>query len=108
MGSALSGGLDSSSIVYLVNEQLRAQGKADLQETFSSVYKSDGTQNCDESVYIDLLAKALNVNSNQIEPQEGDIPVEHQKMIWAMENPPESTCMSGWHTFMKVKESGVK
>ncbi|CAB1259428.1 asparagine synthase (glutamine-hydrolyzing) [Vibrio cholerae] len=108
VGSALSGGLDSSSIVYLVNEQLRAQGKADLQETFSSVYKSDGTQNCDESVYIDLLAKALNVNSNQIEPQEGDIPVEHQKMIWAMENPPESTCMSGWHTFMKVKESGVK
>ncbi|MBF4247322.1 asparagine synthase, partial [Vibrio anguillarum] len=108
VGSALSGGLDSSSIVYLVNEQLRAQGKADLQETFSSVYKSDGTQNCDESVYIDLLAKALNVNSNQIEPQEGDIPVEHQKMIWAMENPPESTCMSGWHTFIKVKESGVK
>ncbi|OOE38687.1 asparagine synthase (glutamine-hydrolyzing), partial [Salinivibrio kushneri] len=107
VGSALSGGLDSSSIVYLVNEQLKAQGKADLQETFSSVYKSDGTQDCDESIYIDLLAKELNVNSNQIEPQEDDIPVEHQKMIWAMENPPERTIMSSWHTFMKVRQSGV-
>ncbi len=108
VGSALSGGLDSSSIVYLVNQQLKAQGKEDLQETFSSVYKSKGTQDCDESIFIDLLAKELNVNSNQIEPKEEDIPAEHQKMIWAMENPPESTCMSGWHTFMKVKETGVK
>ena len=108
VGSALSGGLDSSSIVYLVNQQLKAQGKADLQETFSSVYKSDGTQDCDESHFIDLLAKELKVNSNQIEPQEQDVPAEHQKVIWAMENPPESTCMSGWHTFMKVKQEGVK
>lgn len=107
VGAALSGGLDSSSIVYLMNEQLKAQGKQELLETFSSVYKSDGTQHCDESEYIDLLAKELNVHSNQIEPQEKDIPAEHAKMIWAMENPPESTCMSGWHTFMKVKQRGV-
>lgn len=107
VGSALSGGLDSSSIVYLVNEQLKAQGKADLQETFSSVYKSDGTQDCDESVYIDLLAKELNVISNQIEPQEKNVIAEHQKVVWAMENPPEGTIMSSWHTFMKVKQAGV-
>lgn len=107
VGSALSGGLDSSSIVYLVNQQLKAQDKADLQETFSSVYKSDGTQDCDESHFIDLLAKELKVNSNQIEPQEQDVPTEHQKVIWAMENPPESTIMSSWHTFMKVNQTGV-
>lgn len=107
VGSALSGGLDSSSIVYLVNQQLKAQGKADLQETFSSVYKSDGTQDCDESHFIDLLAKELKVNSNQIEPQEQDVPAEHQKVIWAMENPPESTIMSSWYTFMKVKQAGI-
>lgn len=107
VGSALSGGLDSSSIVYLVNEQLKAKGKADLQETFSSVYKSDGTQDCDESEYIDLLAKELNVISNQIEPQEKNVIAEHQKVVWAMENPPEGTIMSSWHTFMKVRQAGV-
>ena len=107
VGSALSGGLDSSSIVYLVNKQLKKQGKEELQETFSSVYKSDGTQDCDESGYIDLLAKNLNVNTNQIEPNENDVIAELEKVIWFMENPPESTCMSGWHTFKKVKESSI-
>jgi len=108
VGSALSGGLDSSSIVYLVNQQLKEQGKEELQETFSSVYKSNGTQDCDESEYIELLAEVLQVNSNQIEPNESDVPHEHEKLIWYTENPPESTCMSGWHTFKKAKEAGVK
>ena len=107
IGSALSGGLDSSSIVYLVNRQMRDLGKEELQETFSSVYKSDGTKDCDESYYIDLLTKKLNLNSNQIEPKEIDVPTELEKVIWYMENPPESTCMSGWHTFKKVREKKV-
>ena len=107
VGSALSGGLDSSSIVYLVNQQLKSLGKEELQETFSSVYRTEGTQNCDESIYIDLLAKELHVNSNQIEPIEAEVPVEHEKVIWNMENPPESTCMSGWHTFKKVAQTDV-
>ncbi|MEG2268891.1 MAG: asparagine synthase (glutamine-hydrolyzing), partial [Acinetobacter sp.] len=48
VGSALSGGLDSSSIVYLINKLLEEQGVVDRQETFSSVYKSPGTEDCDE------------------------------------------------------------
>jgi len=107
VGSALSGGLDSSSIVYLVNKLLREQGCEDQQETFSCVYKTPGTESCDESRYIDRLAAALNVSSNQIEPRVEDIPAEHEKMIFAMDNPPDSTCMSGWHTFMRVGESDV-
>lgn len=107
VGSALSGGLDSSSIVYLINQQLRAQGRTELQETFSSVYKSPETKDCDESEFIDLLAVELQVNSNQIEPCEADIPAFHRDMIWSMENPPESSSMSGWHTFLKVKQEGV-
>lgn len=108
IGSALSGGLDSSSIVYLVNQQLKEQGKEELQETFSSVYKEKGTEDCDESAYIDLLAMELNVNSNQIEPVAEEIPVHHSNMIKNMESPPGNTCMSGWHTFKKVAETNVK
>lgn len=108
IGSALSGGLDSSSIVYLINENLKRQGKSELQETFSSVYKSEGTEECDESKYIDLLAEKLNVNSNQIEPNEEYIPREHEKMIWHIENPPDSTLMSSWYTFLKVNMVGIK
>lgn len=108
VGSALSGGLDSSSIVYLVNKLLKEQGKEELQETFSSVYKSDGTQDCDESVYIDIMANKLRVHSNQIEPNEKDIPKEIEKMIWHLENPPENSLMSSWHTFKLVASTNVK
>lgn len=108
VGSALSGGLDSSSIVYLVNKLLKDEGKEGLQETFSSVYKSAETKHCDESEFIDTVASYLNVNSNQIEPIEKDVPKEHSKMIWYMENPPESSGMSAWHTFKLVKTTDVK
>lgn len=107
VGSALSGGIDSSSIVSMINEALAEEGKFDKQETFSSVYKADGTKECDESQYIDLLAKHLNVKSNQIEPNAADIPDAHAKMIYHMELPPSGTCMSGWHTFKLVSQSNV-
>lgn len=108
VGSALSGGLDSSSIVYLVNKLLKEQGKEELQETFSSVYKSDGTQECDESYFINVMANKLQVHSNQIEPKENDIVNEIQKMILHLENPPENSLMSSWHTFKLVSSTDVK
>jgi asparagine synthase (glutamine-hydrolysing) len=107
VGSALSGGIDSSSIVSLVNEIQDAEGRKGMQETFSSVYKSPGTTACDESEYIDELAQHLGVHSNQIEPQEADIPAEHAKMIYHLETPPTGTLMSSWHTFKLVGESDV-
>ena len=108
VGSALSGGLDSSSIVYLVNKLLKEQDKEELQETFSSVYKSDGTQDCDESYFIDIMALKLGVHSNQIEPKEDEIPSQIEKMIWHLENPPDNSLMSSWHTFKLVASTDVK
>ena len=107
IGSALSGGLDSSSIVYLANKILSEDGKRDQQETFSCVYKKPGTEDCDEGVFIDLLAKHLDVHSNQIEPLEENVPEEHAKVIFAMDTPPENTLMSSWHTFKKVAETDI-
>lgn len=107
VGSALSGGLDSSSIVYLVNQLLTEQGCEDQQETFSCVYKSPGTESCDESTFIDSLAAKLEVHSNQIEPQTKNIPDEYIKMIYSLDHPPESSLMSSWHTFKLVGKSDV-
>ncbi|MBK2026287.1 asparagine synthase (glutamine-hydrolyzing) [Francisella philomiragia] len=107
VGAALSGGLDSSSIVYLINNQLEKQGASNLLETFSSVYKSDGTQDCDESEFIDTVARSLNVHSNQIEPSEKDIAKDIEDMIWHLESPPENSLMSSWNTFKLVGSSDV-
>lgn len=107
VGSALSGGIDSSSIVSLVNDVQAGEGRDGRQETFSSVYKAEGTTSCDESEYIDQLARHLGVHSNQIEPMEQDIPAEHARMIYHLETPPTGTLMSSWHTFKLVGRSDV-
>jgi len=108
IGSALSGGLDSSSVVYIINKLLKEQKKEELQETFSSVYKSEGTEYCDESQFINTLAQKLNVKSNQIEPKEEEIPNEIEKMIWHLENPQRNSLMSSWHTYKLISSTDVK
>lgn len=107
VGSALSGGLDSSSIVYLINQHLKSNNQTERQETFSSVYRSMGTEYCDESQFIDTLARALNVKSNQIEPRTEDILKEHEKFVYYLDTPASNTLMSSWHTYKLVKRSGV-
>ncbi|HQQ70956.1 MAG TPA: asparagine synthase (glutamine-hydrolyzing), partial [Alicycliphilus sp.] len=108
VGSALSGGLDSSSVVYLIAQRIKDAGESRSQETFSSVYRGLGTQHCDESPFIETVGRLLNVHMNTIEPRPEDVPEEHARMIWCMDVPPESTCMSGWHTFKLVNSRGIK
>lgn len=108
IGSALSGGLDSSSIVYLINRIHAGQGILNKQVTFSTIYRGEGVRHCDESVFIGELAKELRVESNHIEPRMEDIPAEHARMIWHMDTPPDSTCMSAWHTFKLVQSRGIR
>jgi asparagine synthase (glutamine-hydrolysing) len=108
VGSALSGGLDSTSVVWLIARQAVAQGRAGRQATFSSVYRSPGNEHCDESPYIERVATLLGVQMNTIEPRPLDVPTEHARMIWAMDTPPESTLMSSWHTFKLAQRTGIK
>lgn len=108
VGSALSGGLDSSSIVTFVNDGLRRRGAAELQETFSCVYRTPGTEDCDESRYIEKLAATLGVSSNTIEPREAEVAEQHRRMIYFLDTPPESSLMSSWHTFRRVSTTPVK
>lgn len=107
IGSALSGGLDSSSIVWLINQQLKTHGKEEIQESFSSVYKTPGTEDCDESRYIDSVAQALLVKSNKIEPNAEDIIEEHRKYTYFLDTPAANTLMSSWHTYKLTKACGV-
>jgi asparagine synthase (glutamine-hydrolysing) len=50
VGSCLSGGLDSSTIVCLVNELLKEKNKSEIQETVSSCFAE---KQFDESTFID-------------------------------------------------------
>ena len=118
IGTALSGGLDSSSIALLVNGHLNGQviGQArqgsaartdGRQEVFSSVYRHADTAAADESTFIDRVAQQLNVKANAIEPQAADVPAAHERMAWALDTPPGNTLMSSWHTYALVARRGV-
>jgi len=108
VGSALSGGLDSSTVVWLGAQALKAQGVSHRQHSFSSVYKAPGAEACDESPYIERMAAACNLQMNTIEPDPRDVPGAHARLIWHLETPPETTLMSSWHTFQLVQRTGIK
>lgn len=107
VGSALSGGFDSSSIVYLIHQHLKVNNQKEMQVTFSSVYRTLGTEYCDESYFINLIVKALDVQSHQIEPRIEDVLEEHEKYVYYLDTPAANTLMSSWHTYKLTKNCGV-
>ncbi|MGZ5573382.1 MAG: asparagine synthase (glutamine-hydrolyzing), partial [Usitatibacter sp.] len=105
VGAALSGGLDSSSIVALVRGQVADPARI---QTFSSVYTLPGTEDCDESAYIATVARHLGVASHCVEPRVGDVMGSLEDVVRAMDSPPVDTLMSSWHTFRLVHSHGIK
>jgi asparagine synthase (glutamine-hydrolysing) len=105
VGAALSGGLDSSSIVYFINSVLEKKDSKNMLESFSCIYNNKNE--IDESDYIDLLSSHLKVNSNRIEPDIETIKNDYERMIYILDNPPDDSNMSGWHVFKLVKEKDV-
>jgi len=108
VGTTLSGGLDSSSIVYLINEIKKEKKKSYTIETFSTVYHSKETKECDESYYINLITNQLGLKSNQVEPDIYEIPELHAEIIKFFESPPDGTGMSSIHTFRLFSNSNIK
>jgi asparagine synthase (glutamine-hydrolysing) len=107
VGSAFSGGLDSSSIVMMVNRLLQDEGKAERQQTFSTVYRQQGTQHCDESEFIDAMTDRLNLSSHKVEPQAADVAKRYLKTVYMMDNPQKNSLMSYIFTYDLIRKHGV-
>ena len=108
IGSTLSGGLDSSSLVYLVNKHLKASGNEKKQKTFSCIYQTSGVEYCDESSFIEEMASFLDVQSHTIEPDVKDILEEQKKFAYYLDTPADSTLMSSWYTYKLARSCDVK
>ncbi|MBK7380889.1 MAG: asparagine synthase (glutamine-hydrolyzing) [Ignavibacteriales bacterium] len=105
VGAALSGGLDSSSIVYLITHNLGISAKN--FQTFSNVYPLPGFDDIDESKYIKTLVNYFDINSAVITPNPEGLFDEYIKMIYHSDLPPNGSNMSGWHTYKLTKNNGV-
>ncbi len=111
VGTCLSGGLDSSSIVCVVNKILTEGNEkikesiGERQKTFSAVYKE---KEVDERKYIEEVIKKTNVEKNYVFPPGKDLFKEAEKLIYYQEEPFGSTSIYAQWNVMRLASGKVK
>lgn len=100
-GSCLSGGLDSSSIVGVINKI-----HGNTFNTFSSVFPG---LDIDESKWIDNVSDFTGVTNIKITPEPNLFIKNLEKIIWHQETPIGSTSnFAQWCVMEMAKENGIK
>lgn len=106
VGSCLSGGLDSSSIVCVMGALLREHGAADRQRTFSACSPE---ARFDERTYIEAVADALALDARYVYPEPGQAFDELDELTWHQDEPFGSTSIyAQWCVFRLAAQAGVK
>jgi asparagine synthase (glutamine-hydrolysing) len=106
IGSCLSGGLDSSSIVCVMNDLLRQQDAHSLQKTFSAC--SDVAR-FDERNWIEAVVSKTGVDAHYVYPDLNRLFEESQEITWHQDEPFGSTSIyAQWNVFRLAAENGVK
>jgi len=102
IGTSLSGGLDSSSIVSLINE---LQTTNNLQ-TFSAIFLSFEK---DESKYINTVSKKFNLTNYSVEPTAESFINDFEKVCYYQEEPfSSSSIYAQYKVFELAKNHNVK
>ena len=103
VGSSLSGGLDSSLVVCLIDELIGGTGQ--IQKTFSAVFP--GFEK-DESKYIHQVVNATHADAHYVTPNEQDLEREMQHLLYHQEEPVGSASIYVQYCVMRLaKEQGV-
>lgn len=106
VGSCLSGGLDSSSIVCIINQLLHEQDAAALQKTFSACAD---VKRFDESEWINEVVRETAVDAHYVYPPLDKLFVELPAITWHQDEPFGSTSIyAQWCVFRLAGQSGVK
>ena len=111
VGSCLSGGLDSSTIVGLIGKIWHEQPDAakalgDRFHTFTACYEDRA---CDERDYALAVAGAVGATPHLAFPSPEDFWARFERMAWHQDMPfGELTYYAQWHIMQAAKEAGVK
>lgn len=106
VGSCLSGGLDSSSIVGLVNQSLSGAGEHERQHVFSVYYD---VPEGDERRYIDAVVEKTGVAAHRVAPSCAQLFDTLKKLTWHQDEPFGSTSVfAQWEVFRLAAENGVR
>jgi len=109
IGTCLSGGLDSSSIVCVANKIMFPENNKDKvkerQKTFSSCFED---LRFDERKYIYTVLENTGAESNFVFPKVEDLLRDIELMIWHLDEPPHvMTIFAQWNVMRLAKERGV-
>lgn len=107
IGSCLSGGLDSSSIVSVANLDLRQKYPIFLQKTFSACSIEE---RFDERRWIEEVVKSTqNIKAYYIYPSLSNLFYELPRIAWYQDEPFGSTSIyAQWSVFSAANKEGVK
>ncbi|OGW48167.1 MAG: asparagine synthase (glutamine-hydrolyzing) [Nitrospirae bacterium RBG_13_41_22] len=111
LGTCLSGGLDSSSIVCMVNKLLFSNGLAnkeligEQQKTFSSCFED---KRFDERDFIQEVVRQTKVQARYVFPDGTDLLDSMDTMIWHQDEPfPSVRLLSQWCVMELARENGI-
>jgi asparagine synthase (glutamine-hydrolysing) len=106
VGSCLSGGLDSSSIVCLMNELLHANGTPAIQKTFSA---GASVRRYDEREYAEEVARRTGTQAFYSVPELDGLFASLDKITWHQDEPfGSSSIYAQWDIFGLAARNGVK
>ncbi len=106
VGSCLSGGIDSSSIVCVANHLLRATSATCQQNTFSAC---SSVKRYDERDYIDVVVANTGVQGHYVYPALDALFETLDDMTWHQDEPFGSTSIyAQWHVFKLAAGARVK
>lgn len=110
VGSCLSGGLDSSSIVGQVDRLLRegrgSTNTGNTQHTFSAVYDIDGPFN--EKRFIDRVLEGVHATGHFTVPDGPGLAESFDRLVWHQDEPfTATTVFAQWSVMQKVREQNV-
>jgi asparagine synthase (glutamine-hydrolysing) len=106
VGSCLSGGLDSSSIVCLMHSLLDEKGHREIQHTFSSHFED---KEANELEYMKEVVNATDATAHYVYPSSEEFFRDLDGLVWHQEEPFGSTSIfAQWSVFSSVHDNGIK
>jgi len=106
VGTCLSGGLDSSSIVVTVHKLIAASSRRGPQLSFTSCFTDP---RFDEWQYAQLVVDATGVQPHRTFPDMDRLWDEMDDFIWHQDQPPASTsAYAQWNVMRLVKQNRIK
>jgi asparagine synthase (glutamine-hydrolysing) len=106
VGSCLSGGLDSSSIVGLAVDELTRQRAQNVFHTVSACFTE---RSVDERRYIGAVVAKTGVRNSQVFPRPEDLAQQIETVTWHQDEPFGSTSIfAQWCVFQRAGAEGIK